>query len=290
MISRLSDQVFATGSSGILAQGRWLKTRALSWAFSLFSLALCALFASVFGATWLHLHGPSAYLLPIGVPLLASGLYILLVRRFEKRAAGEFRIDRTTLPALAIGFCAGGFFIIAMWLLLYAVGLYRVQLGPWTQWFDDLIFDSYISAVLEELAFRAVLLRIFAGLWGVRSAVLLSSVLFGLAHLSHGSWLGILGIAVNGGILMGLVYVMTGRLWVSIGLHLGYDFIETSILGVGSRHGLLLSQPKQGTAIWLTGGTFGPDAAVPAILVGLIFNLWLWHKVFSTGSFHKTQP
>ena len=249
----------------------------------LFSLALGALFASVFGSAWLHLKGSSAYLLPIGVPLLALGLYVLLVRRFEKRAAVEFKLDRTTLPAVAIGFCAGGIFITAMWLLLYLTGLYRVQPSTWTQWFDDFIFNSYISAVLEELAFRAILLRTLTRLWGVRPAVLLSSALFGLAHVSHGSWLGILGIAVNGGILMGLVYVVTGRLWMSIGLHLGYDFIETSILGVGTVHGLLLSQPKPSATTWLTGGTFGPDAAVPAIFLGLIFNLWLWRRVFPTG-------
>jgi membrane protease YdiL (CAAX protease family) len=79
---------------------------------------------------------------------------------------------------------------------------------------------------------------------------------------------------------MGLLYVMTGRLWMSIGMHPGYDFIETSVLGIGSHHGFLVNTPKPGAAAWLTGGTFGPDAAVPAMILGLLINAALWHYAF----------
>jgi hypothetical protein len=79
---------------------------------------------------------------------------------------------------------------------------------------------------------------------------------------------------------MGLLYVMTGRLWMSIGMHPGYDFIETSVLGIGSHHGFLVNTPKPGAAAWLTGGMFGPDAAVPAMILGLLINAVLWHYAF----------
>jgi membrane protease YdiL (CAAX protease family) len=142
------------------------------------------------------------------------------------------------------------------------------------------VFDSYISAVLEELAFRAVLLRVLARLWGVRTGVILSSILFGLAHFSHGSWLGMIGIILNAGVTMGLLYVITGSVWMSIGMHLGYDFIETSVLGVGSKHGFLVNTPMAGAPPWLTGGNFGPDAAVPAMILGLLINVILWRVAF----------
>lgn len=79
---------------------------------------------------------------------------------------------------------------------------------------------------------------------------------------------------------MGLLYCVTGRLWMSIGMHLGYDFIETSVLGIGSNHGFLVNIPKQGEAAWVTGGSFGPDASVPAMLVGLLINVVLWRLAF----------
>jgi len=236
------------------------------------------------------MHGNWFYLPPIGLPLLACWIYIILVQRFEKRQAWEFEIGSFVFTEVSVGFIFGGAFIAAMWALLWVVGLYAVHQGVWTHWFDDMVFDSYISAVLEELAFRAVLLRIFARIWGVKYGVLLSSLLFGLAHFTHGSWLGILGIVVNAGLAMGLLYVITGRLWMSISMHLGFDFIETSVLGVGSDRGFLVSAPKVGVASWLTGGHFGPDAAIPGMILGLIINLVLWRIAFRRPTSPASQP
>jgi deoxyinosine 3'endonuclease (endonuclease V) len=67
---------------------------------------------------------------------------------------------------------------------------------------------------------------------------------------------------------------------MSIGMHLGYDFIETSVLGIGSHHGFLVNTPRAGVAAWLTGGTFGPDAAVPGMILGLLINVVLWRYAF----------
>jgi membrane protease YdiL (CAAX protease family) len=280
----LKSQSFDPGSSGLLARGNLFKTRAILWALLLFAIAFGSMLASVFGASWLHLRGNFAYLPAIAVPVLAFYVYVLLVHRFEKRKVWEFQASPAIVSEVTLGFVFGGVFIAAMWGLLCAFGMYGVHRGVWTRWFDDFVFDSYISAVVEEIAFRAILFRIFARLWGVRSGVLLSSLLFGLVHITHGSWLGVLGIAINGGITMALLYVITGRLWMSIGMHLGYDFIETSVLGVGSDHGLLISTPNPHAAAWLTGGSFGPDAAVPAMILGLLINIVLWRFAFGSRS------
>ena len=274
------EKKFNPGSSGVLASGGLFKTRALLWMGLLFAVALAFFFASVFGAGWMGLRGNWFYVPPIVLPLLACWIYALLVRRFERREPWEIQIGIPMLSELPLGFLFGGAFIAAMWLILLSLKLYNARRGVWTGWFGDLVFDSYISAVLEELAFRAVMLRIFSRVWGVRAGVVLSSILFGLAHFSHGSWLGILGIIVNAGLAMGLLYVITGRLWLSIGAHLGFDFIESSVLGIGSKHGLLVNTPKAGAAEWLTGGTFGPDAAIPAMIFGLVVNAVLWRIAF----------
>lgn len=271
---------FDPGSSGVLAPGRFLTLRALLWAGLLFAVALAFFFASVFGARWIGLRGHSFYVPPIVLPLLACLIYAALVRGFERRAPWEFRIGVPMLAELPIGFVFGGALITAMWLILCGLRLYSAHRGVWTHWFSDLVFGAYISAVLEELAFRAVVLRIFSRLWGVRAGVILSSILFGVAHFSHASWLAMLAIMLNAGLAMGLLYVMTGRLWMPIGAHLGFDFVESSVLGIGSHHGLLVNMPKAGAAAWITGGTFGPDAAVPAIVFGLVVNLVLWRLAF----------
>jgi membrane protease YdiL (CAAX protease family) len=279
-IETQTENRFNPGWSGVLASGRLFRTRALLWAALLWAGALGFFFASVFGAGWMGLRGNWFYVPPIVIPLLACWLYALLVGWFERREPWEIQIGAPMLSELPIGFLFGGAFIAAMWLILLSLKLYQAHRGVWTGWFGDLVFDSYISAVLEELAFRAVMLRIFSRVWGTRAGVVLSSILFGLAHFSHGSWLGILGIIVNAGLAIGLLYVISGRLWLSIGAHLGFDFIESSVLGIGSHHGLLVNTPKAGAAAWLTGGTFGPDAAIPAMIFGVLVNVLLWRLAF----------
>ncbi len=69
--------------------------------------------------------------------------------------------------------------------------------------------------------FRATLLRILARAFGARWGLVFSSILFGLAHLTHGTWLAALGITINAGLKMRLLYMATGRLWMSVGLHIG---------------------------------------------------------------------
>ena len=118
--------------------------------------------------------------------------------------------------------------------------------------------------------FRAILLRILARAFGARWGLVLSSILFGLAHLTHGTWLAALGITVNAGLTMGLLYMATGRLWMSVGLHIGWDFTEGSILGVNNLDGLLRSTPITGRSDFLTGGSFGPDVSVFAYIIGII--------------------
>ena len=276
----MGNKTFDPGSSGILAPGRLFKTRAFLWGTLLFAIVLGFFFASVLGSRWIGLRGSWSYLLPIALPLLACCVYAILVRQFERRTPWEFQINSQLLSEVPFGFLFGGAFITGMWLVLWIFRLYFTHRGVWSRWFDDLVFDSYISAVLEELAFRAVILRIFARVWGARTGIILSSIIFGLAHFAHGSWLGIFGIIINAGITMGLLYVITGRLWMSIGMHLGYDFIETSVLGIGSHHGFLVNTPRAGVAAWLTGGTFGPDAAVPGMILGLLINVVLWRYAF----------
>jgi hypothetical protein len=53
-------------------------------------------------------------------------------------------------------------------------------------------------------------------------------------------------------------------------MHIGYDFTEWSIMGVGDKSGLLAISPVPGHSVLLTGGAFGPDGSIFAGLVGLL--------------------
>jgi hypothetical protein len=81
-----------------------------------------------------------------------------------------------------------------------------------------------------------------------------------------------IAIALEAGVLLALAYATTNRLWLPIGLHAGWNFAEGTIFGTSvSGHAAtpsLLRGALQGPAA-LTGGSFGPEASVVAILVCL---------------------
>ena len=71
-----------------------------------------------------------------------------------------------------------------------------------------------IAPVVEELIFRGVLLQRWATKWGLRKALMATSVLFGLLHTNNPVGLTLFGLA------MGLLYVRSRSLWVPIGCHM----------------------------------------------------------------------
>ncbi|MFJ8540424.1 lysostaphin resistance A-like protein [Streptomyces sp. NPDC093586] len=128
-------------------------------------------------------------------------------------------------------------------------------------------------AVVEEILFRGIVFRLVEQLMGTTGALALSGVLFGALHLVNSGatvW-GALAIAMEAGLMLGAAYAATRTLWLPIGLHLGWNFALSGIFGVtvsgnedmpaGLLHGVL-SGP---TAV--TGGDFGPEASIFAIIV-----------------------
>ena len=81
----------------------------------------------------------------------------------------------------------------------------------------------------EELLFRGYMLRNLGErmpLWG---ALAVSSVLFGVFHGLHASIADLAEITL-GGFMLGMLRLATGTLWVPIGLHAAWDFIENGIV------------------------------------------------------------
>jgi len=69
-----------------------------------------------------------------------------------------------------------------------------------------------VGPVLEEILYRGILLNHWKSRLGVRAAVVLSTILFALVH-EQVLW------AICFGFLLSFVYLRTGSLWISIGVH-----------------------------------------------------------------------
>lgn len=139
-----------------------------------------------------------------------------------------------------------------------------------------------IVAGSEELVFRGYTLQNLEEEWGRGSALLVSSFLFALFHglNPNFSWLGFLGIFLAGA-LLGYGYLITGALWLPMGLHFAWNFAEGPIFsfavsGLAST-GFVVWEVGKPDVLW-TGGSFGPEAGILsflAILLGLVL-LRLW--------------
>jgi uncharacterized protein len=277
------------GTSGVLAPGRWLRLRSILWAALLSACAMAFFLSTQYVGAWLHLSPVSSYYIVLGVPLLAFIGYAVLIGAAEKRKPVEVLPHTGMAAEIAVGAVIGFLMLCAITALLWSLGLYSVEPSHWQHIFDSFVFNSYLSGMMEELMFRAILLRILGRAFGLRWGLVISAVLFGVAHLSHGNWLAAVEITINAGLTMGLVYMATGRLWMAIGLHTAWDFTEDSLLGVNNHNGLFYSMPVAGKPDLLTGGNFGPDASVLATLVGALAVAAIVYGS-KRGFFRKTRP
>lgn len=216
----------------------------------------------------------SSWALPAAIlaSLVAYAAYRVYVATIERREASEFQGPGAGRE-LGLGMLLGAGLFCATLGIIAAAGAYAM--GPRNPVGVVLVplGGSIVSAVVEEILFRAVLFRIVEASLGSWLALLVSAVVFGLAHLANpGSGLiPATSIVVEAGILLAAAYMLTRRLWLPIGLHFAWNLTEAGIFGADisgrSLPGLFIAR-FAGPA-WLTGGSFGPEASVVAVAICL---------------------
>jgi uncharacterized protein len=201
------------------------------------------------------------------------GIYVVLVRRVEHREARELAAS-TAVPLVVVGAVLGFALFCIVYAVLWAMGVAQwrgvARLGS----VIAPLLGAVIAAVGEELAIRGGVFRILEDSLGTALALILSAGLFGLLHASnHGATtISTLAIALEAGVLLGAAYAVSRNLWLPIGLHFGWNFTEGGVFGAivsgGNTGTRIVSMPLSGPDL-LTGGAFGPEASVIAVLVCL---------------------
>lgn len=274
---------------------RWL--RATAWMVVFFVLVAMASYGveGMLGDLWPKTSGPAQFLANVAGALTALAVYPLLVWLAEGRTPGELA-PRAALPGLIGGFAIGCAVFASVMLTLIGSGLYTFDwLGLAPAWKGAGL--SIESGFIEEIMARGVILRLTWRAFGPWAAFLFSAALFGAGHFGNpnaSAWAA-LCIAVEAGLLLGAFYALTGRLWVSIGLHAGWNFTQGYLFGAavsGTDFGPAIahSVARDGFPLWLSGGRFGPEASLPALVictsVGLL-TLWMAARA---GRFAKAIP
>ncbi|MGH8140544.1 MAG: lysostaphin resistance A-like protein [Steroidobacteraceae bacterium] len=205
----------------------------------------------------------------IGIPMLLF-VYARLVRLLEKRRATELA-SAGAAPAVAAGIAVGiGLFALVM-SILWATGFATVAVAAPFAVPVFAIVAAATAAVAEELLIRGAVFRILEESFGTSVALVTSALIFGGLHGANpgATLLSSCAIALEAGLLLGVAYVATRALWLPIGLHFGWDVCESAIFG-STESGYVFkgffSTTTSGPDL-LTGGSFGPEASIVAVLV-----------------------
>lgn len=207
----------------------------------------------------------------MALAIAGFAVYIGYAHLVERRAASELALPGMGRE-LGIGLLLGAGLYAACELILMALGIYRIDGLNSLSFMVPAVAMALSSGIFEELLFRGVLFRSVETWFGSWAALVVSSLVFGLTHLMnpHGTIEGALFIAVEAGSLLGAAYMLTRRLWLSIGFHVAWNYTQSAIFssivsGNEASQGLVRSTIS-GPDL-LTGGSFGVESSLLALLL-----------------------
>jgi uncharacterized protein len=207
-----------------------------------------------------------------GWPQLAGAFacalgYWIHVRAVERRAVSELNAA-AAIPEWCTGTALGALIGLLVMAPLWGLGMYTTNgfgdTAPLLRQLPDMVLVS----VMEELLIRGVVFRIAEAAWGRRRALVVSTLLFVAAHLPGD--INVIGVLVTAAasLAFSAAFVVTGRLWLPMGMHFAWNYLFAAVLSVpvsgheakGWIHGSM-NGPE-----WLTGGSYGVEASVAALL------------------------
>lgn len=245
------------------------------------------------------------------VEFLAITVSIFLARRFLDRRSFaslglklKWRALGDTLAGIAIAFVMMGAIYSIMWSsgwIKFEGFAWQTQCAAPTRSVGAVVVNTlliFLAFVLvgwnEELLSRGYHMQNLADGINMTWGVILSSAVFGILHLANpnATWISAAGIFLAG-LFLAYAYLRTKQLWLSIGLHIGWNFFEGPFFGFpvsGMNFFQLTRITVSGPELW-TGGAFGPEAGLvvlPALALGMA--LVYGYTVCSTKSAPNRSP
>ena len=199
-------------------------------------------------------------------------LISLYVRKGLKKSLSFFRINNTKPLKL--------FIFISIILPCCVIGFYYYFIdGTWSvnnaKIYEKIFFALSIglsAGVCEEILFRGYIMKLVEIRWNKKIAVCVPSVLFALLHISGSmNILDILQLLLAGiavGIMFSSVTYANDTVNNSMVVHGVWNFFILGIVGISGKenHAVLISYVIRSDSIWITGGTFGVESGLPAVI------------------------
>lgn len=204
--------------------------------------------------------------------------YIYFYGKYEKREIGEFFGKgklKNTLLGIFIGTTLQGLTI----LVIYFWGDFRIiSVNP----LSSIITPFAISlsvAIFEETILRGIIFRIVEDKLGSYISLLITALIFGAVHLLNPDSSVISSVCIGiVGFMFGASYIYSRSLWLPIAIHFSWNFVQSGILGAitsgNEKSSSLFTTHISGAEI-LTGGAFGPEGTIQAMILWLLVSIIL---------------
>ena len=137
-----------------------------------------------------------------------------------------------------------------------------------------IIVTGMATGIVEEIIFRGLIMKALEKRWGKLTAIMAPSVLFGLLHALGGDlhWIDFLMLFIGGtsvGIMFSLIVYKSGSIWNSAIVHAIWNMImigDILYIGTSNNENSIFSYKLSSDSILLTGGEFGVEVSIVAIL------------------------
>ncbi len=226
----------------------------------------------------------------IGITILMALAGILIYlgygRFMERRDVTEL-----SLPGMGkqwgTGLLIGAGLYTLCIIILMVLGMYRINgLNP-LSFLIPAVAMALSSSVFEELFFRGVIMKSVEDMAGSWIAIVVSSLVFGFMHLLNpgGTLEGAIYISIEAGLLLAGAFLLTRKLWLSMGFHFGWNYTQSAIFSGVVSGGVsdpgYLQVTIEGPE-FMTGGAFGVESSVLALVActtaGIIMIFISWKR------------
>jgi len=238
----------------------------------------------IFPVVMISLGAPILIVAALGTFAAAGVANAIALRIYERGQLADIGLGWTAASRrnLSLGILGGvgaGVVVLVVPMLFRVADLEPVP-DQHMQW-PSLLFVSIVllfGAVGEEMLFRGYAFQVLVKAIGPFATILPLGVLFGLAHSNNLNFTGLALLnTVLWGIVLGYSFIVSGDLWLPIGLHFGWNW-TLPLLGVnlsGFTMGVTgYSLHWKIGGLW-SGGEYGPEGGLLTSAVVVLLFIYL---------------
>ncbi|MEN3333371.1 MAG: protease family protein [Blastocatellia bacterium] len=222
----------------------------------------------------------------LAAALIAS---FVCARWLERRTLSSvgFKLHRRWTRDFALGSLMGAAALALAVGLEAAAGAVHFTTQTTDEWilarnFGYLFLFFLMAGAFEELMFRGFPLQALIHNIGGWTAIGITSVFFGLAHIANANASVFSTInTILAGVWLGIAYLKTRSLWLATALHYSWNFVMVfvfglNVSGIPAFEKLAWLHGESKPPLWISGGDYGPEAGAAATLALLLSTLLIW--------------